>query len=203
MSHVVVMPHTRSSVAMLSLGFLLGAAAAAVIVQSTVALGSIDTTLRSDRPAMTCKVDALQCRRARTAIESLPYPWFVVGYDVEILPSPDSWYEAKTAHGEDRIELYVDDETSGDELARTFAHEIAHALLHECGDERLDAWRNRRDLRASVPDAVDAPHNFDSVSEDAAEAFAQYLTGQTSRSTVGDAVTDDWLQANSDLFAAC
>lgn len=200
--HAALMPQTRRLLASLSFGFLLGAAVAAVIVQAAVAVGSTDTN-RHDEPTITCQVETQHCQTGRTAVESLPYPWSAVGYDVQIKRPPSPWYEATTIHGDERIELYVDGDTNADNLARTLAHEIAHAILHGCGDERLDTWRDRRDLPASVPDTVPAPHDFDSVSEDAAEAFAQYLTGQPSRSTVGDQVTDDWLQANSELFAVC
>lgn len=157
----------------------------------------------SREPSISCDAPADQCRIARRAISSIPYPWSVLGYEVVIASPPDSWHAAEIDHDARRINLYVDRTSKADGIARDFAHELGHAIFRSCGEGRLEVWRNSRGLPRAVPDTVDAPHDFDSVSEDAAEGFAQYLVGAPSRSTVGGKATDDWLRDNADLFALC
>lgn len=188
---------------LLSIGFLLGLAVAVVLSRAPGAFGATGSAGEASEDLVTCEVDRDRCQVANAAIDRIAYPWFVLGYEVHVDAPPDSWHSGMAVHGERRIDLYVDEKTAIDDVTRTFAHELAHVILHSCGDERLEAWRARRQLPGSVPDHVDAPHDFDSVSEDAAEAFAQYLTGKPSRSTVGDDLTDSWLQRNADLFMMC
>ncbi|MDX1620851.1 MAG: hypothetical protein R3320_07670 [Nitriliruptorales bacterium] len=152
--------------------------------------------------AVQCLSEPTLCERGEEIADSLAYPWRSLGYDVRIAPPPDDWHAGVSRHDVEVIELYVRPESTRDGLERTLAHEIAHALHTVCPD-RLEAWRERRGLGADVPLHVPAPHDYDSVAEDFAEAFSQYLGHGTSRSTVGAPVTDEWLRANDDLFASC
>jgi hypothetical protein len=122
------------------------------------------------------------------------------GYSVEVVEADDEWLRGLALGDERTIRLFVHPQTTAAELGATFAHEIGHALHQICGEAALDEWRERRALPDSVPDYVEPPHDYDSVSEDFAEAFRQFVGYGQSLSPVGEPVTAEWLHLNSDLF---
>lgn len=149
-----------------------------------------------------CRSTPSLCARGEAIAAALDYPWRSLGYELRIAQPPDNWHAGVSRHDVQVIELYVRPESTREGLVRTLAHEIAHALHTVCPG-RLDAWRDARNLGPEVPDHVPAPHDYDSVAEDFAEAFSQWLGYGTSRSTVGEPVTEDWLRVNASLFQSC
>lgn len=181
-----------------------GAVGLSALGTSTLAPDSagMSTAEVTGEGGVTCASAPTLCERGEEIAASIPYPWQDLGYEIQISPAPDDWHAGVSRHDIQVIELYVRSESTREGLERTLAHEIAHALHTTCAD-RLPEWRERRGLDASVPDHVPAPHDYDSVAEDFAEAFSQHLGFGTSRSTVGDPVTDGWLEQNAELFEPC
>lgn len=151
------------------------------------------------RERVECSVGPALCKPAFDVLESLPYPWLTLDYEVVVSHPVDDWRRGATSPEDRTIHLYLSADTTGPLLEQTFAHEVGHAIHQRC-PELLDLWRERRGLGTDVPDHSEAPHDYDSVAEDYAEAFAQYMGSGLSRSTVGDELTDEWLQPNSDAF---
>jgi hypothetical protein len=148
-----------------------------------------------------CEADVAACAAARRLATDLPYPWAMLGYELVVAEPIDDWHHGATAAPERTITLYADTDTDPNLMAATFAHEVAHAIHQRCDEPVLDAWIRRRGLPADTPHHARPPHDFDSAAEDYADAFAQYLGYATSRSTLGEPVTQDWLQRNADIFS--
>lgn len=196
--------------AVVAAAFLAGATSATAIqdqpvdAASTIAPGPTPSDGYVAPPPLPidCTVPPELCAIGERAATDLHYPWATLGYSLRLAPAPDDWHAGVTRHEERVIELYVRPDTDPRSLARTFAHEIGHAIHTVCPD-RMEAWRARRALGEVVPDHVPAPHDYDSVAEDFAEAFSMYLGYGASRSSVGLPVTREWLQRNADLFVPC
>jgi hypothetical protein len=83
-----------------------------------------------------------------------------------------------------RIEIYVRDEFSDQQVAEIIGHELGHAVDVTLLDntERLQ-WLTIRGLPATTPwFAVDGDGDFRSGTGDFAEAFAAWQTGKVSQS---------------------
>jgi hypothetical protein len=191
----------------IAVAFLAGAwTAVVVLVAESPSLTSAtapvaDLAAHGDpRLRLTCDADPQACDLARRTIVAFPYPWLTVGYDVHVTGGDDLWLSGLADPGSRTITLFVREDTTEQTLAATFAHEVGHALHQICEDEVLDVWRDRRGIPFSVPLFVDPPHDYDSVAEDFAEAFREYLGFGTSMSTVGQPLGATWLQRNADIF---
>jgi len=164
---------------------------------------NLENSEATDDPLpVVCETGPEACDLGQRAAASLPYPWDELGYVVVIAEPIDSWHAGRTLSSEQRIELFVDEDSQVRSLTSTLAHEIGHAIHQRCNDPLLTIWSERRELPPGTPDHVEAPHDYDSAGEDFAEAFAQYLGYGPSRSTVGPTVTQVWLEDNADLFEA-
>jgi hypothetical protein len=153
-----------------------------------------------DRDRIACSAAPQKCLIGTAAVMSVDFPWWKLGYKVEVVEPRDDWTHGQVMHAERRIELFVSDEMTVLHVAAIFAHEVGHVLGHSCEVDTLTVWRERRGIPDDVPTYTPPPHHFDSVSEDFAEAFAQYLGFGPSRSTVATPPTGAWLNANADLF---
>lgn len=148
---------------------------------------------------ITCQAAAGACETVTGVLDGFPYPWATLGYHVEIHPRNGRWVGGRTDDG-GVIQLYVEPDVTPGDVRSTFAHEIGHALHQACGERLLESWRDRRGLSPDVPLYVDPPHEYGSVAEDFAEAFRRYLGMGRSRSSLGEPLTEPWLQRNADLF---
>lgn len=170
--------------------------------ESTGGAPSPEATEPAARVPVVCYVDRDSCQVVEDVATGLPFPWVLLGYTIRVERPPDDWHAGVSLHDQRAIVLFVRDTTTVTALSKTLVHEIGHAIHTVCPD-RLAQWRERRELPDTVPDHVPAPHDYDSVAEDFSEAFSQYLGQGSSRSTVGDPLTADWLQRNADLFVPC
>lgn len=203
-------PRTRllSLVLLLVAAFATGAASAATLRAEAAPEASGEPVVvapADGAPAslpIECAAERDLCDLAEEVALDLRFPWVTTGYSLRISPAPDEWLAGVSRHDQQVIELYVRPDSTHVSLARTLAHEVAHGVHTSC-EGRLDEWRDRRGLPDTVPDHVPAPHEYDSVAEDFAEAFTQYLRYGESRSTVGEPVDGEWLQRNADLFVPC
>lgn len=185
----------------LLVAFLVGVAAGLlIVVPGSPPEAASGAPAGTDGFAVECDLDRYQCGVAEHVLKTFPYPWTTLGYSVEVTAPPDEWMRGRTVLEERRIELFMREDTNAEDLAATFAHEAGHALHQYCDDAVLDVWRDRRDLPAGVPDYVSPPHDYDSVAEDFAESFRQYLGFGSSLSSVGAPPDEEWLQLNADLF---
>lgn len=186
------------------LSFGAGATTSAAVIEGqlldrdSAAVGVLDEAAEL---TFMCEAEERACQLAHHMLETFPFPWTVLDYEVVIRDFDDGeWIRGLAIPDERRIELYVSEDTTITDLAATFAHEVGHALHQICGQAALDEWRERRDLDETVPDYVDPPHDYDSVAEDFAEAFRQFLGYGPSQSTVGDDISNQWLHLNAELF---
>jgi hypothetical protein len=192
------------SIAALLLAFVAGAWTGPTVAESALLNGdAAAVSVLEDESELTFVCDASErdCALARTMLETFPYPWAVLDYEVVIRSfDEDEWVRGLAIPDERRIELFVDEDTTLEALAATFAHEVGHALHQICGDDILDVWRERRGIDGDVPNYVPPPHDYDSVAEDFAEAMRQFLGFGESLSTVGPTMTGEWLHMNADMF---
>ncbi|MGH3442596.1 MAG: hypothetical protein ACRDUY_11260 [Nitriliruptorales bacterium] len=176
------------------LGLASAVAAFADVGRNDDASGPGDISERVD-----CRTFTSLCAQAVDVLERLPYPRLTLEYEVVLTRPVDDWRRGATSPEDETITLCLSPDMTGPLLRQTFAHEVAHAIHQRCS-ELLDVWRERPGLGPDVPDHSEAPHDYDSVAEDFAEAFAGYMGSGMSRSTVGEPFTDEWLQRNSDVF---
>jgi hypothetical protein len=124
------------------------------------------------------------------ALTRISYPWRdrLPGWTVEFLPGRPGLLGGTWTY-EQRIEVYVRDGQSVDDVAFTLAHELGHAvdvgMLSEADRQR---WVSSRRIDPSVPWWVESgATDFSSGSGDWAEAFAVWQVGGVSHSRVASA----------------
>ncbi len=121
--------------------------------------------------------------RGNEALSRITYDWASLGFRIEFLP-PKRGFRGLTYPYEGRIEVFVSDDLSIDELAHVLAHEIGHAV-----DVRLNSPDDRRrwlEARGVAPSTLwwagPAASDFSSGSGDFAECFAWWQVGSRSES---------------------
>ena len=134
-------------------------------------------------------------------LAKLAYPWQtrLSQWTIEFLPGR-AGYLGATWTSERRIEIYVRDGQSLDELAFTLAHELGHAvdLTYLSGKER-DRWLAAR----GRPDASwwtdSGASDYAVGAGDWAEAFAVWQVGGSSLSTLAGQPTPEQLRLVAEL----
>jgi hypothetical protein len=175
------------------------------------AVPSVDGAVATDTPAEPVVVatddrsPGWEQRMGEAALTRLDYPWEALGVQIAFLPAR-SGYLGLTFPKERRIEMFVRDGVSVDDLARNTAHELGHAL---------DWARNTPATRAlfSQIRGIDPGRNWFACSGctdlstpagDFAETFSFWLMGGAfpSRSKLGSGPpTADQLRELAALFA--
>jgi hypothetical protein len=140
--------------------------------------------------------------RGEAALRRLSYPYQQLGYTIEFLPGMPGYF-GRGFHEQHRIEIYVRNSQSDDELAHVVAHEIGHAvdwIYHTPARDRQ--WLVLRGVNPSTEWAPCAfCSDFGAPSGDFAESFALWQLGQTNfAGTLAPRPTAAQFQELSKLF---
>lgn len=142
------------------------------------------TTTTTTAPAL--DIPAYQ-RVGEQALARLSYPWRqkLAGWTVVFLPGRPGLLGGTWTY-EQRIEVYVRDSQTPEEVAFTLAHEMGHAVDVTLMSEQMrQQWKDARGIDVSVPWWVDSgATDFSSGSGDWAEAFAVWQVGGVSHTRV-------------------
>jgi hypothetical protein len=121
------------------------------------------------------------------ALARLSYPWRqrLTGWSIVFLPGRPGLLGGTWTY-EQRIEVYVRDSQTPEEVAFTLAHEMGHAVDVTLMSEQMrQQWKDARGIDHSVPWWVDSgATDFSSGSGDWAEAFAVWQVGGQSHTRV-------------------
>ena len=143
-------------------------------------------------------------RRGQAALALLGYPWQAVGYRVEFVPVR-AGYLGMTWPERRLIRIYVRAGHTVEELARTTAHELGHALDWTSNDSRDRAlYREVRGIGGSGWFACSQCTDLSTPAGDFAETFSYWvLEGRfPSRSRIGSPIDVAQLIRLEALFAA-
>lgn len=142
--------------------------------------------------------------RAYAALGGLDYPWQELGYDIRFQAYDDGGLIGLTDPHARTITVFVREQQSDHSLRVTIAHEIAHALDFETGnDAQRRGYLERRDLAASTPWFPCARcSDYASGAGDWAEVFAYWLAGPGDfRSELAGPPSGETLEQLVPLFA--
>jgi hypothetical protein len=160
-----------------------------------------DRVERDRSPAGTSPRGTVE-QRGREALESLPYPWEELGYDVRFRPYTGGRLGVADPDTE-TITVFVKDSQSAQSLRITVAHELGHALDFRTGnDEQRSRYRELRGIRAGTPwFPCNGCDDFASPAGDYAEVFALFVAGRGDfRSRMASEPSDAQLRELAPLF---
>lgn len=141
-------------------------------------------------------------RIGEAALAKVTYPWTdrLAGWSIVFLPGRPGLLGGTWTY-EQRIEIYVRESQTAQDVAFTLAHELGHAvdvtLMSEHDRQR---WKTARAIDAAVPWWVESgATDFSSGSGDWAEAFAVWQIGGESHSRVAPQPSPAQLKLLADL----
>lgn len=140
---------------------------------------------------------------SRSAMEFVTFDWhkLLPEWTVSFVPG-DGDVAGYTWSKEERIEIFVREDSTPEFLYRVLAHELGHAVdvSLNSGDDRR-AWLEARDIADAPWWPGSGKADFETGAGDFAESFAVWMTGQTTdfRSELGSAPDTKQLQVMSDL----
>ncbi len=138
------------------------------------------------------------------ALALLRDPWLdrLEGWTIEFLPARAGYLGATWARTK-RIEIYIGEGQSLDELAFTLAHELGHALDVTLLDvNQRDQWLQARGVPEASWWGTSGDSDYGVGAGDWAEAFAVWQVGGPSYSTLAGALTPAQLELLAQLLAA-
>ncbi len=166
--------------------------------------GDVARSSPIDAPAMVPAAAGPRAKQRGAALALLRDPWLdrLEGWTIEFLP-PRAGYLGATWAQTKRIEIYVGEGQTLDELAFTLAHELAHALDVTLLDvNQRDQWLQARGVPAASWWGTSGDSDYGVGAGDWAEAFAVWQVGGPSYSTLAGALTPAQLKLLAQLLAA-
>jgi len=158
--------------------------------------------LQAETAAAADRAPGWEQRVGQLALTRIAYPWPQLGWTVQFLPARTG-YRGMAWPADRRIDVFVRDGQSLDEVAYVIAHELGHAVdLTHGTDERRTAWRQLRGMPAGAGWwACDACTDYATGAGDFAEVFAVSQLGPVDyRSEIGPPPDAATLTALAPLF---
>jgi hypothetical protein len=158
--------------------------------------------LQAETAAAADRAPGWEQRVGKLALARIAYPWQQLGWTVQFLPARTG-YRGMAWPADRRIDVFVRDGQSLDEVAYVIAHELGHAVdLTHGTDERRTAWRQLRGMPAGAGWwACDACTDYATGAGDFAEVFAVSQLGPVDyRSEMGPPPDAATLTALAPLF---
>jgi hypothetical protein len=158
--------------------------------------------LQGETAAAADRAPGWEQRVGKLALTRIAYPWQQLGWTVQFLPARTG-YRGMAWPADRRIDVFVRDGQSLDEVAYVIAHELGHAVdLTHGTDERRTAWRQLRGMPAGAGWwACDACTDYATGAGDFAEVFAVSQLGPVDyRSEMGPPPDAATLTALAPLF---
>ena len=164
------------------------------LVETATALAPVPTTVTAaSSPTVTTAASTTTAAPTlpyheavgRDAVARISYPWQqeLEGWTIQFLPGRAGLLGGTWTY-EKRIEIYVRDGQTVEEVSFTLAHELGHAVdVTRFDDVQRQKWRSVRGISPDTPWWVESgATDFSSGSGDWAEAFAVWQVGGVSQS---------------------
>lgn len=141
-------------------------------------------------------------RVGEAALAKVSYPWKerLAGWSIVFLPGRPGLLGGTWTY-EQRVEIYVRESQTAEDVAFTLAHELGHAVdVTLMSEQDRQRWKVARSIDATVPWWVESgATDFSSGSGDWAEAFAVWQIGGESHSRVAPQPSAAQLKLLADL----